>query len=247
MKFGFLSTLESLILPYMVNYAINEKIKNISIFLDAKGISDKNKFIWMKRTGGLFGDFKSPNNSLFKIKNYSIPFYFVDNHNSIDAIKLYKKLKIDCLFNAGTPRKISNEVLNLDAIPQGVVNIHPGILPQYRGCSSVEWAILNDDPIGNCVHFMDKNYDTGPIICDEKYNFVNEKNYIDIRNKVYLSGCKLAAKALKKIQIGEINIHNAQKQDDNIARYWDPTPKELEDKAIEKANQRMYKFQLNLT
>ena len=47
------------------------------------------------------------------------------------------------------------------------------------------------------THFMDKNYDTGPIIQTECYSFKSNSSYVDIRKKVYYEGFKLAAKFLK--------------------------------------------------
>ena len=86
---------------------------------------------------------------------------------------IYIKAKVDCFLNAGTQRKLSKDFLAIAS--NGIINIHPGILPDYRGCSCVEWALLNNDMIGNTAHFMDLNYDTGPIIEIEKYTFSSKK------------------------------------------------------------------------
>ena len=123
------------------------------------------------------------------------------------------------------------------------MNVHPGLLPEYRGCSCVEWAIFNDDPIGNTVHFMDLDYDTGPIIDRRAYQFCKENNYVDIRTKVYLDGGKLASKALTGIESEEITIEKCIKQEQKNGKFWEPIPCELELKAIKKANQRKYKYQ----
>ena len=66
----------------------------------------------------------------------------------------------------------------------GVVNIHPGLLPKYRGCSCTEWAILNDEKIGNTAHYMDSEYDSRPIIIKESYDFKKEDNYENVRTKI---------------------------------------------------------------
>lgn len=48
----------------------------------------------------------------------------------------------------------------------GILNGHPGILPDYRGIDSACWALLNDEPdkIGVTVHWVDPGVDTGPIV-----------------------------------------------------------------------------------
>tara|TARA_B100000965_G_C19575874_1_gene751299 strand:+ start:968 stop:1699 length:732 start_codon:yes stop_codon:yes gene_type:complete len=243
MKFGFLSTLDNPLLSEFISSAILNEIKNIYIIIDTLGTNKKDQEIFKLRTNGKFGNNFQLEECIKKFNDIKFPFYFVKNHNSNEAINLYKKLNLNCLLNTGTPRKLSFEVI--DIIKNGIVNVHPGILPQYRGCSCIEWAIINDDPIGNTAHFMDINYDTGPIIKTEKYNFSNKFKYSDIRNHVYLKGCNLAAKVLKGIEKKEINIRNTIKQNPEKGKYWDPIPYELESKAISKANEGRYKFQID--
>jgi len=243
MKFGFLSTLDSNFLPYFINSAVSEGIQDISIIIDPKLSAEKDIEIFEMRTNGYFGEYSRVNNLLFTLNKQSIPFYFVDKHTSESAKNLYEKLELDCLVNAGTPRKITNSIL--EVIKNGVINIHPGILPMYRGCSCVEWAIYNDDPIGNTAHFMDQNYDAGPIIDIEQYEFALNSNYVDIRNKVYSEGIKLASRVLKKLENKEISLKNAVAQDESKSKFWDPIPRDLEKKSIQKANEHNYKYQIN--
>ena len=241
MKFGFLSTFDNQLLPGFINAALQKGIKNINIIIDSKKTSKKDIEIFNQRTNGEFGSYSSVNPLLYNLNQLSIPFYLVDNHVSEGTLELYSNLNLSCLLNAGTPRKISTAILN--RIEKGVVNIHPGILPNYRGCSCIEWAILNDDPIGNTAHFMDKNYDTGPIIKTESYSFKSKSSYIDIRKKVYYEGFKLAAKVLKGIELNQINKENASLQNEQNGTFWEPISKELEQKSINKANNHKYKFQ----
>ena len=241
MKFGFLSTIDNPLLPVFINYAIKNNIKDIFIIIDSLGIKKKDHEIFKLRTDGKFGNSFNLNDCINKFADISVPFFFVSNHNSQEAIKIYKKLNLYCLLNAGTPRKIS--VALLESIDNRIINIHPGILPEYRGCSCVEWALINDDPIGNTAHFMDASYDTGPIITTEKYSFSKDTNYVDIRNYVYLKGCDLAARVLKGIENKQIIFENCKIQDPNNGKYWHPIPSELELEAIKKANEGKYKFQ----
>lgn len=61
------------------------------------------------------------------------------------------------------PRKITEPLLSIPK--KGFVNYHPGPLPQYKGPTELDDAIKNKEMNwGVTVHFMDENYDTGPII-----------------------------------------------------------------------------------
>jgi methionyl-tRNA formyltransferase len=46
-----------------------------------------------------------------------------------------------------------------------IFNLHPSLLPQYRGCSSTSWALINgENIIGYTYHYIDSQIDTGKII-----------------------------------------------------------------------------------
>lgn len=58
------------------------------------------------------------------------------------------------------------------SIPRlGTLNGHPGVLPDYRGIDSFQWAILNGEPekVGVTVHWVDTGVDTGPILRVERF------------------------------------------------------------------------------
>lgn len=74
---------------------------------------------------------------------------------SVDALK---KLSLDVgLHKAGV---IYRDV-TIDAFRLGILNHHIGILPAYRGRSVLEWSILQGDPVGVTVFFIDTGIDTG--------------------------------------------------------------------------------------
>tara|TARA_B100001123_G_C15307334_1_gene1023139 strand:- start:2180 stop:2650 length:471 start_codon:yes stop_codon:yes gene_type:complete len=67
------------------------------------------------------------------------------------------------------PRKINEPLLSTPK--KGFVNYHPGLLPMYKGPTELDDAIKNKEmQWGVTVHYMDENYDTGPIIQIKKIN-----------------------------------------------------------------------------
>ena len=74
---------------------------------------------------------------------------------SVDTLKA---LRLDVgLHKAGV---IYRDV-TIDAFRLGILNHHIGILPAYRGRSVLEWSILQGDPVGITVFFIDTGIDTG--------------------------------------------------------------------------------------
>jgi methionyl-tRNA formyltransferase len=77
------------------------------------------------------------------------------HQQSVDTLR---KLKLDVgLHKAGV---IYRDV-TIDAFRLGILNHHIGILPAYRGRSVMEWSILQGDPVGITVFFIDTGIDTG--------------------------------------------------------------------------------------
>ena len=237
---GILSTIDSPLLPFYISAARSYGVTNIVVLCDSKLISQKDKIIWNDRTGKTFTSGKNSNINIYVFARDRIPFYFVDDHNGKDCIELILALKLKCLLNAGTPRKISKQLI--DIMENGVLNIHPGILPKYRGCSAVEWAIFNNDKVGNTAHFMDEGYDTGPIIESECYEFPSGADYQSIRVKVHQKGCDFAGRVLSLIQKKGIKPNDAMKQLETDAKYWNPIPSDKMETVLNKINSSDYPY-----
>ena len=123
----------------------------------------------------------------------SIPFYFIQNHNSKETIELIDRLNSSYVINAGTSRIFRMELL---CIKKGVLNAHPGLLPQYRGCSCVEWALFNNDEVGATVHFMNEKIDEGPIILKEILHVPKYQPYELVRTRMLMFSAALLAKGI---------------------------------------------------
>lgn len=98
-------------------------------------------------------------------KENNIPIIKVSSYNSPKTIAFVKGLKTDVI--AYTGGGLIREAM-LNTPTRGIINLHMGVLPQYRGMDVVEWGIL-DSPkaqpqLGITAMLMDVGIDTGPII-----------------------------------------------------------------------------------
>ena len=199
-----LSSFDSQILPHFLKELYSQDLMAEAIILDGI-VNEKNRKIVSDRTEGFF---EWPN--FFDIEEYHIPVYFVKNHNGERCENLLKKIKPDVIVNAGTPRIIKENIL---AIPKrGLVNCHPGLLPEYKGCTVVEWAIYNNDPLGATCHFMDKGIDSGPIICSEVMPIAKGDIYEKVRTDMIFHGVKVMVEGLKKIRDENIHLNSLPSQ-----------------------------------
>jgi len=192
-RIGILSTLTAPLLPRLLQALLDLDLNDFCVLIDEKQMGEKDRRIWLKRTEGAF----ESDPSLYDFARHGLAIYPVKSHNGQDCIDLIRQLNLSVLINGGTPRKLNTGVLK--ATPLGVINVHPGVLPKYRGASCVEWAIYYDECIGNTAHFMTEGYDEGPIIRSESYDFTQKDNYASIRVKVYRESLRLMAETVKVV------------------------------------------------
>ena len=234
MKFGLLTTTDAPLLGHLIKELISINTLPDAIIFDSKGIQGKDKAIHEDRTEG-----KIPVIPLshFKVK---IPTYLVESHNDKNCIDIIVKKKIDLLVNAGTPRILKGKILNITK--QGIINCHPGLLPDFRGCSCVEWAIYYDKKIGNTIHKLGNNIDDGPIICQEELVFPKSYSYSDIRTNVFRGGNKLLAKIINDIRQSKITSDDYMKQ--NNGTHYKPIDQATLDIVKDKIKKKKYKYQI---
>ena len=85
----------------------------------------------------------------------------VSIHNSDQVMPLIKDRELDLIVFGGT-RIIRGNIL--DFPKDGVINSHPGLLPECRGSASPAWSVYHDIPIGSSTHFCDNGIDTGHLV-----------------------------------------------------------------------------------
>lgn len=134
------------------------------------------------------------------IRNYNIPLIEVKNHNDLDCENILKEQKLD-LIVLGDTRIIKNNIMSLPEI--GIINSHPGYLPDVRGNNPYIWALIHDLPQGCSVHFIDENIDTGDLILREEIEIKNFKSYPALLNKINDLCAKLIVEAVRKINTGD--------------------------------------------
>ncbi|MBS3990851.1 MAG: phosphoribosylglycinamide formyltransferase [Erysipelothrix sp.] len=88
----------------------------------------------------------------------------------------------DYLILAGYMRLLSPFIIH--AYPSRILNIHPSLLPKYKGLHAIEQAIANQEKeYGVTIHYVDEGMDTGEIIEQCKFS-VEEIDYEAIKQKI---------------------------------------------------------------
>ena len=106
-----------------------------------------------------------------------VPHLEVAIHNSEQVMPHIADLPLDLIVFGGT-RIIRGEIL--DHPKDGVVNSHPGLLPDCRGSASPAWSVYHDIPIGSSTHFCDNGIDTGDLLLRREVPVKRGMTYEDL-------------------------------------------------------------------
>ena len=160
------------------------KIKNSPISIDLI-ISNTNKALGLK-----YAD-------QFKIKKkiFNSKYFKTDEKN---ILLLIKKEKINFICLAGFMRILSKNFIK--RFNGKIINIHPSILPKYKGLNTHERAIKNNDKFSGCsVHYVSTKLDSGKIIMQKKVKITAKDSPSSLAKKVLKQEHKLYPAAILKI------------------------------------------------
>lgn len=143
------------------------------------------------------------------IKQYciklNIPVFQFAKENNKKIFEEVSKTKPDAIIIASYGVILPKKVLEIP--PLGCINIHPSMLPKYRGPSPIPSTILNGDyNSGVTLMKLDTGMDTGPIIAQEKFLIDPSHNASDLTEKLFSLGGKLLTKILPDFASGNIQI-----------------------------------------
>ena len=119
--------------------------------------------------------------------------------NKEEEINFFKKLKPDVVVVVAYGKIIPPQLLSLKNIK--FLNIHPSLLPKWRGAAPIQRAIMEgDDETGISIMQIISELDAGPYMLQEKIKIDKKDNYISLSKKLCNLGTKLILKSLKLIE-----------------------------------------------
>lgn len=134
--------------------------------------------------------------------------YVVCDHNSETAKKQIQLHKPDLGVILGA-RKIDESIIKL--FKTGIINIHPGILPDNRGLDNIKWAIAKKQRLACTSHIIDKNLDLGKEIISEIIHIYKDDTLLDIYIRMQNHQMKLLIDSLKEISLQNLKTTDFEK------------------------------------
>ncbi len=103
--------------------------------------------------------------ALKRAAKFGINHCYVNAKDEEEMIKLFEAYRVDLIVLAGYMRIIKNP----SAFPAPMINVHPSLLPKYKGLNAVEQAMDNGDSVTGCtVHYVTEELDGGTIIAQQE-------------------------------------------------------------------------------
>ena len=183
-----------------------KKLKT-AIFISGTGSNLKNLFKFsLTKKSPIIVSFVVTNNkdakgiTFSKKNNIESKIYKYLNKSNAEKkiLKDLNKKKIDLICLAGFMKILSKSFIK--KFKGKILNIHPSLLPKYKGLNTHKRAIENKDKFSGCtVHLVSTKLDSGKIILQKKVKINKNDNHITLKKKVLRQEHFIYPRAIKKI------------------------------------------------
>ena len=183
-----------------------KKLKT-AIFISGNGSNMKNLIRFSKtKNSPIVVDFVLSNNKnaggITHVKKNKINFKIFDfklrNDDEKKILDILQKRKIQLICLAGFMKILSRNFIK--KFNGKILNIHPSLLPKYKGLNTHERVILNNEKFSGCtVHIVNARLDSGKIILQKQVKINKKDNAETLSKKILKQEHLLYPKALKKM------------------------------------------------
>ena len=133
----------------------------------------------------------------------------------LEAQKEFLDLQADAAVVVAYGLILPQEII--DGTKLGCINIHPSLLPKWRGAAPIQRPIMaGDSESGITIIKMDKGVDSGDMIAQEKFSLDGSETYKNLAAKLSEMGAEILLKTLKNLRDGKVVL---TKQDGSLFTY----------------------------
>jgi methionyl-tRNA formyltransferase len=139
--------------------------------------------------------------SLQFLNKHDIPYRVPDEFGE-KTREWLNQFSLDLGFSVGYDRKLPPWAYEFP--DRGTVNLHPSLLPRYRGANPYFWVIRNrEDETGVTLHRMDEDYDTGPIIQQKSVALTEDVTVGELFNRLNTLGVDMIMDLVDELSSAE--------------------------------------------
>lgn len=132
---------------------------------------------------------------------YGLPLWAPERADEPSFLEDMKGLAPDVMIVASYGQFLKKALLDIP--PHGTVNIHPSLLPEYRGASPIQWALANGDTeTGVSVLYVTPRMDAGDILAQERADILPDDTFPLLEERLAIRGGELLVRVLREIEAG---------------------------------------------
>ena len=147
-----------------------------------------------------------------RAENLGIPTVFLDHRQfatreALDQaiLEVLGEYDVDLVVMAGWMRLVTSVLV--DAYRGRMVNIHPSLLPSFRGIRAVEQALEYGVQVTGCsVHFVDLEVDSGPIIAQEAVPILADDSVETLSQRIHEAEHRIYPQVVRWLAEGRVQI-----------------------------------------
>lgn len=148
-----------------------------------------------------------------------------------------KEIVFDVALVVSYPKILPKEILELPK--HGTLNVHPSLLPKYRGPSPIQTALLNGETLtAVSIIKLNEKIDAGPILLQKEIEILDDDTNETLERKCGAEGGDMLAQILSHYLEGNLKLKEQNHSEATFTRKFNKTDGEikLEDSAIEVQN-----------
>ena len=179
----------------------------VSVFISGRGTNLSSLINFSKRKDSpikiclIITNNKNAKGLYFAKKN-KIKFLIINYKKKIKAenkiLLNLKSYKINLICLAGFMKILSKKIIN--KYKDRILNIHPSLLPKYKGLNTHKRALKNNENYSGCtVHYVTSKLDSGKIILQKKVRIKKNDTIFSLQKKILNEEYKIYPKAISKI------------------------------------------------
>jgi len=132
---------------------------------------------------------------------FGVPHVRVAHKDEDQMIQLFKAWRVDLIILAGYMRVIKNP----SAFPCPIINIHPSLLPKYKGLNVVERAIEAGELTTGCtVHYVNEELDGGEIIEQSRVPICPDDTVATLTHRIQRAEYRLLPLVINELQTSKV-------------------------------------------
>ncbi len=132
-----------------------------------------------------------------RAEKFGINHCYVNHKDEDQMVKLFEVYRVDLIVLAGYMRVIKDP----SAFSSPMINVHPSLLPKYKGLNAVEQAMESGDKVTGCtVHYVTKELDSGKIILQGEVPILPDDTVETLTKAIQRKEYALLPAAIKQIK-----------------------------------------------